>query len=82
MNTLKLGLHHSNVDKNKYIKQYLPVEMESLADTADLKVADENKESFHEFLRKCTNIFTSNIYATKDETYKNLKGFINNTDIF
>ena len=81
IDTLKLGLHQSYVDKNKYIKQNLAVEMESLAEIVDKNVPDENKETFHGFLRKYTNLFTSNIYATKDNTYKNLKDLMNNKDI-
>ena len=38
-------------------------------------------EHFHEFLRGYTDIFTNNIYATKDYTYHNLRGMIQNKDI-
>ena len=52
--------------------------MESLAESADTKVIDVIKVLF---LQKNTNIFTSNNYATKDDTYKNLKRLINNNEI-
>ena len=35
----------------------------------------------HEFLRGYTDIFTNNIYATKDYTYHNLRGMIQNKEI-
>ena len=35
-------------------------------------------EDFHEFLRAYTDIFTRNVYATKDFTYSNLKNIIKN----
>ena len=41
----------------------------------------KNLEHFHEFLRGYTDIFTNNIYATKDYTYHNLRGIIQNKDI-
>ena len=80
-NILKLGLDYSFVDKSKYIKQNVAVEMEALAELVDKKVPIENKEIFHECLRKYTNVFTTNINTTKDYTYKDLKSLINNEDI-
>ena len=38
-------------------------------------------QHFHEFLRGYTDIFSNNIYATKDYTYHNLRGMIQNKDI-
>ena len=35
-------------------------------------------EEFHEFLRGYTGIFTKNVLKTKDHTFNNLKGIINN----
>ena len=34
-------------------------------------------EEFHEFLRGYTDIFSKNIFATKDYTYQHLKNLIN-----
>ena len=48
--SLKYGLHHSFIDKNKFIKRDLAVEFESLATTVDELVTPEQKEEFHEFL--------------------------------
>ena len=39
------------------------------------------KEDFHELLRPYRNIFAKNIYATRDNTYKNLKRIINDPNI-
>ena len=39
------------------------------------------KEDFHELLRPYRDIFTKNIYATRDNTYKNLKRIINDPNI-
>ena len=52
--------------------------MESLADSVKDNIDHKNLEHFHEFLRGYTDIFTNNIYATKDYTYHNLqnKGII------
>ena len=51
---LQNGLNHSFVDKNKFIKRDLAVEMESLASYVDKDVIPEQKEEFHEFLRANT----------------------------
>ena len=40
-----------------------------------------NLEHFYEFVSGYTNIFTNNIDATKNYTYYNLRGMIQNTDI-
>ena len=39
------------------------------------------REDFHEFLRAQTDILTKNVYATRDDTYHNLKHLINNDNI-
>ena len=67
-----MGLEYSFVDKNKRLKQQLAVNMETVSHEATKYV------DFHEFLKAYTDIFTKNIYATKDFTYKNLKNMINN----
>ena len=73
-----MGLKYSFVDKNKWLKQQLAVNMETVSHSA-IKYVENNKvEDFHEFLRAHTDIFTKNIYATKDFTNKNLKNIINN----
>ena len=55
--------------------------MESLADSVKGNIDRKNLEHFHEFLCGYTDIFTNNIYATKDYTYHNLRGMIENEDI-
>ena len=52
--------------------------MESLADNVKDRVEEKNLKHFHEFLRGYTYIFINNIYATKDYTYNNLHGLIQN----
>ena len=54
--------------------------MEFLADSVKGNTDYKNLEHFHEFLRGYTDIFTNNIYATKDYTYHNLCGMIQNKD--
>ena len=51
--------------------------MESLAYTTSGKVQDNQLEEFHEFLRGYTDIFSKNIFATKDYSYHHLKRLIN-----
>ena len=55
--------------------------MESLAESVKGNIDHKNLEQFHDFLRGYTNIFTNNIYATKENTYHNLRGMIQNKDI-
>ena len=55
--------------------------MESLADSVKGNINHKDLEHFHEFLRGQTDIFTNNIYATKDYTYHKLRGMIQNKDI-
>ena len=55
--------------------------MEPLVDTVKDNMDHKNLEHFREFLRGYTDIFTNNIYATKDYTYHNLPGMIQNKDI-
>ena len=78
---LKFGLDYCFVDKNKDIWRFLAANMESLADSVKGNIDHKNLEHFHEFLRGYTDIFTNNIYATKDYTYHNLRGMIQNKDI-
>ena len=68
-------------DKNKDVRRFLAANMESLADSVKGNIDHKNLEHFHEFLRGYTDIFTNNIYATKDYTYHNLRGMIQNKDI-
>ena len=69
------------VDKNKDVWRFLAANMEFLADSIKGNIDHKNLEHFHKFLRGYTNIFTNNIYATKDYTYHNLRGMIQNKDI-
>ena len=55
--------------------------MGSLAESVKSNINHKNLEHFHEFLHGYTDIFSNNIYATKDYTYHNLRGMIQNKDI-
>ena len=55
--------------------------METLADSVKGDIDHKDLEHFHEFLRGYTDIFIKNIYATKDYTYHNLRGIIQNKNI-
>ena len=55
------GEDNSFVDKNKYIKQNLAAEFESIADRVTPYLENNIKEDFHEFLRAYTDIFTKNV---------------------
>ena len=63
------------------MKQNLAVEMEALVETTKEKVKQEDKELYHEFLVNYTNIFTANVYATKDYTFKKLRRLVDNPNI-
>ena len=73
-----LGLEYSFVDKNKIIKTFLAADMETIADKVEANVDHQNiPEDFQEFMRGYTDIFTKNIYITKEYTLYNLHQIIN-----
>ena len=76
LSLLKYGLHQSFVDKHKYVKRNVAVEMESIALWLDNYVDFSMKETFHEFLRPSTNIISNKIYSEKDNTVKLLSPLI------
>ena len=67
--SLKYGLNHSFIDKNKFIKRDLEVGFESLVISVDELVPQEQEEEFHEFLRHTTDLLAQNVYHTKDNTF-------------
>ena len=77
---LKYGLHHSFIDKNRFIKRHLGVEFESLASSVDTFVPPESKEEFHQFLRNTTYKLSNNVYRTRDTMYHKTKFIRNNKD--
>ena len=77
----KTGLDYSFIDKNKFIKREITVEMETLSNTINKNVRPEEKEILHEFLRASTNNFTHNVYQTKDKTFKSLSKLRDNDNI-
>ena len=78
---LKLGLDYCFVDKNKHVWRFLAAYIESLADRVKGNIDHKNSEHFYEFLCGYADIFTNNIYATKDYAYHNPCGMIQNKDI-
>ena len=66
------------VDKNKDVQRFLAANMETLADSAKGNIDHKSLEHLHEFLRGYSDIFTNNIYATKDYTYHNFGAMIQN----
>ena len=79
---MKYDLHHSFIDKNRFIKRDLGVELESLATNVDEFLSPEVKEEFHQFLRNTTYTLTNNVYHTKDDTYNKTKSLRDNKNIF
>ena len=71
ISVLKFGLHHSFVDKNKYIKQNLAAEFESLYILLCPSVSKDRHEDLKHFLRSSVNRFSSNIYSDNDYTIWN-----------
>ena len=76
LNQLSFGFGHSYVEKNKHVRKNLAANFESLAQTVHSEILNEVKEDFHKSLRLSCDIFTKNVYSTKDYTYSNLKWLI------
>ena len=70
---MKYSLHHSFIDKNRFIKWDLGVELESLAAKVDDLVPPEVKEEFHQFRRNTTHTLANNAYHTKEDIYNKTK---------
>ena len=79
LSSLKYGLHQSFVDKKKYVKQKVAIEIESVAVRLDKYVDVSMKETFHELLRSSTNIINNNVYS--DNTVKLLSPLLKNDKI-
>ena len=79
--SLKYGLNHSLIDKNKVITRDLAVEFESLVTTVDELITPERKEEFHKFLRHTTDLLSQNVYHTKDNTFKETHKIRNNNNV-
>ena len=78
---LKLGLKHSFVDKNKKIRKLLAANMERITERVENSLDHDQVGNFHEFMHAYTDIFTNNIFATKDYTYHDLKDIIRDKDL-
>ena len=75
---LQLGLKYISVNKNRDLKKNLAANLETIASRPSPFVDQTKLEDVYEFLRAHTDIFTKNVHATKDYTYKNLKTLIEN----
>ena len=69
---LKYGLHHCFIDKKKFTKQNVAIEIENLAANLNKFIKDDQREEFHNFLRSSTNIISKNIFHSKDHTFSKL----------
>ena len=76
-NQFKLGLEYSFIDKYKHLKNNLPANFELLVDIVSDNLQNWKCEDFYDLLLAYVVIFTENIYATHNNTYKNLKHIIN-----
>ena len=63
------------------MEKYLVASFESLADKITDNLASNKRENFHEFLQAYVEIFTKNVYAKTDNTYKHLKRIITDPDL-
>ena len=78
---LKSGLKCSVEVKNKNTKKLLAANMERVAERADNSLDQNQVENYNEFMCAYTDIFTNNIFATKDYIYHNLKYIIRDKDL-
>ena len=69
------------MEKNKNIKKYLAATFDFLADKITENLDSHKREDFHKFLRADVDIFTKNVYATTDYTYKHLKRIIKDPNL-
>ena len=65
---LQLALEYSFVNKNRALNKNLGANLETLPSQVSSFVDHTKLEDFHEFFRAYTDIFTKNIYTTKDYT--------------
>lgn len=63
-------------DQNKYDKRKFAINTKKTLLEASKHVKGINFADLHELLKAYTDIFTQNVYVTKDFTYKNLKNAI------
>ena len=80
-NHLKYALKYCFIDRNKIGKKYLSAELETLAQQTSDCVEPAKLEEYHEFLRAYADIFSGNLYDSKDNTYEDLKLLMKSKDI-
>ena len=77
---LKLGLDYIYIDKNKKTRKFLAANFETLAQRTSDSVEAHRLEEYH-VLHGYTDLFTKNVFQTKDYTYHNLKNLIQEKDV-
>ena len=78
---LKYALKYCFIDHNKNGKKYLSAEPETLAQQTSDSAEPAKLEEYNEFLRAYADIFSGNIYDSKDNTYQDLKLLMKSKDI-
>ncbi|XP_066924595.1 uncharacterized protein [Clytia hemisphaerica] len=78
---MSYGLEHCFVDKSKNVKKVIAVSFEEVVGKVTPTIENDQRENFHEFLRAYTDIFAKNVYASKDYTFHNLRGLMNNENL-
>ena len=78
---LKLGLDYIYINKNKNMRKFLAANFETLAQKTSDSVEAHRLEEYHDVLHGYTDLFTKNVFQTKDYTYHNLKNLIQEKDV-
>ena len=68
INQFQFGLHYSFVEKNKNIKKHLAATFDFVADKITENLDSHKREDSHKFLRAYVDIFSKNVYVTRDYT--------------
>ena len=65
LNQVGFGSDNSYVDKNEHIKKNFTANFESLTQTVDSEILNEEKEGFRKFLQSYCDLFSENVYFIK-----------------
>ena len=77
----KLGLDYSYIDKSKNTRKFFAANFETLAQRTSDSVEAHRLDEYYEFLHGYTDIFTKNVFQTKDYMCHNLKNLILEKDV-
>ena len=61
LNQVSFGSDNSYVDKNEHIKKNFTANFESLTQTVDSEILNEEKKGFQEFLQSYCDLFSENV---------------------